>query len=229
MVQHFSGNVIPGTVGGDLTQRKSTSTTKVRGTALLVVETNTSDREGVTEVFLNQSFDNDTVDILMASWRKGTFSNYPIYISKWFKFASFNKVSPVEPPVQVALAFLTSLVRQGKSFNQICMASSALSSVINQQQNFSFGNIPNVKRYMKGIFENNPTLTKFQFTWNVSLLFNYFRNMQEIQSLDIQKLTQKLIILMKLISGGQRAQTIHSIRVSDIKILDNMVVYQLCP
>ena len=102
------------------------------------------------------------------------------------------------------------------------MARSALSSVINQQQNVSFGNIPIVKRYMKGIFENNPTLPKFQFTWNVSLLFNYFRNMQDIHALDIQKLTQKLVMLMTLISGEQR--TIHSIRVSDIKILDNKVV-----
>ena len=189
-----------------------------------MVETNTSDREGVREVFLSQGFDNNTVDILMASWRKGTFSNYSLYMSKWFKFASCNKVSPVEPPVQIALAFLTSLVRQGKSFNQICMARSALSSVINQQQNVSFGNIPIVKRYMKGIFENNPTLPKFQFTWNVSLLFNYFRNMQDIHALDIQKLTQKLVMLMTLISEGQRAKTIHSIRVSDIKILDNKVV-----
>ena len=164
LVQHFSGNVIPGTVCGDPTQRKPTSTTKTRGTAPLVVETNTSDREGVREVFLIQGFDNDTVDILMASWRKGTFSNCSLYKSKWFKFASFNKVSPVEPPVPVALAFLTSLVRQEKSFNQICMARSALSSVINQQQNVSFGDIPIVKRYMKGIFENNPTLPKFQFT-----------------------------------------------------------------
>ena len=146
LVQHFLGNVIPGTVCGDPTQSKSTSTTKTRGTAPLVVETNTSDREGVREVFLIQGFDNYTVDILMASWRKGTFSNCSLYMSKWLKFASFKKVSPVEPLVQVALAFLTSLVRQGKSFNQICMARSALSSVINQQQNVSFGNIPFVKR-----------------------------------------------------------------------------------
>ena len=109
------------------------------------------------------------------------------------------------------------------------MVRSALSSVINQQQNVSFGNIPIVKRYMKGIFENNPTLPKFQFTWNVSLLFNYFRNMQDINALDIQKLTQKLVMLMKLTSGGQRAQTIHSIRVSDIKILDNKVVIPIMP
>ena len=48
--------------------------------------------------------------------------------------------------------------------------------------------------------------------------------MQDIDALDTQKLTQKLVMLMTLISGGQRAQTIYSIRVPDIKILDNKVV-----
>ena len=104
------------------------------------------------------------------------------------------------------------------------MARKALLSVINQQQNVSFGNIAIVKRYMIGIFENNPTLPKFQFTWNVSLFFNYFCNMQKIHALDTQKLTQKLAMLMALTSGGQRVQIIHSIRISDVKILDNNVV-----
>ena len=48
--------------------------------------------------------------------------------------------------------------------------------------------------------------------------------MQEIHALVMQKLTQKLVMLMALTSGGQRAQTIHSITAFDIKILDNKVV-----
>ena len=82
LVQHFSGNVVPGTICGEPKQRKSTSTTKTRRTTPLVVETNTSDREGVREVYLSQGFDNNTVDILIATWRKGTFSNYSLYMSK---------------------------------------------------------------------------------------------------------------------------------------------------
>ena len=96
--------------------------------------------------------------------------------------------------------------------------------MIKQQQNVSFGNISNVKRNTKGIFENKPILPQFQFAGNVLLLLNYFRNMQEIHALDIQKLTKKLVMLMALISGSQRAQAIHSIRVSHIKILDNTSV-----
>ena len=129
--------------------------------------------------------------------RKWAFSNYSLYMNKSFKLASCNKVLSVEPPVQVALTSLTLVVRQGKSVNQICIARSALSSVIFDQQNVTFVNTSIVKRYMKGIFESNPTLSKFQFTWNVSLLFNYFRNMQKIQELDIQKLTRKLVMICK--------------------------------
>ena len=212
LVKTFPRNVVPETICGDPTQRESTSTTKNRGTAPLWSKLTLLIGKVSGKYFLSQDFDNDTVDILMTSWRKGTFSNYSLYMNKWFNFASCNKVSPVEPPVQVVLASLISLVRQIKSFNQICMARSALPSVINQQQNVSFGNIPIVKRYMKGIFENNPTLPKFHFTWNVSLLFNYFCNIQMIHALDIQKLTQRLVMLMTLISGSLRAQTIHSIK-----------------
>ena len=60
---------------------------------------------------------------------------------------------------------------------------------------------------MKEILEDNLTFPKFQFTWNVSLLFDYFHNMKEIHALDIQKLAQKLVMLMTLISGSQRAHT----------------------
>ena len=179
-------NVIPGTICGDSTQRKP----ETRRTATLVVETNTPDGEG---------FGNNTADILMASWRKDTFPNYSLYMKKWFKFASSNTFSPVEPPGQVALTFLTSFVRQGKSFSQTCMARSALSLVINQQQNVSIDNTTIDKRYIKEIVECNSTLAKFQFTWIISVLFNYFSYMQDIQILDIQKLTQMLAKLMTLI------------------------------
>ena len=67
LVQHFSGNAIPGALCGDSTQIKSTSNKTTRGTAPLVVEANTSDREGVREVFLYQGLDKDIIDILMAS------------------------------------------------------------------------------------------------------------------------------------------------------------------
>ena len=71
LVQHISGNVVLRTICGDPTQTESNAIIKTRGTAPFVSETYTSDRESIREVFLIQGFHNDTVDILMTSWRKG--------------------------------------------------------------------------------------------------------------------------------------------------------------
>ena len=62
--------------------------------------------------------------------------------------------------------------------------------MINKQQH---DNTPIAKSYMKEIFENN-------------------------QALDIQKLIQKLVMLMTLISICQGAQSIKNLRVSDILV-----------
>lgn len=74
LVQQFPGNVMPKTICNS-TQTKFYTSTKTRETASHVIETNTSDKKGVKEVFLIQGFERDTVEILMVSWKKGTFSN----------------------------------------------------------------------------------------------------------------------------------------------------------
>ena len=80
------------------------------------------------------------------------------HINEWFTFFMVNNISPVETPTQVALAFLTSLVKKGKLYNQICTPRSALISIITQQNNILFGYLPIVKRYIKGVPKKNPTL-----------------------------------------------------------------------
>ena len=97
-----------------MAQIKFYTSRKTREAASPLFKTNTSDREGVRQVYLGWVFDRETVDILMASKKKVSSS----YINEWFEFASYNKVSPVEPPIQFALAFLKSLLRQKKSFNR---------------------------------------------------------------------------------------------------------------
>ena len=81
-----------------------------------------------------------------------------------------------------------------------------------------------IKFIWQEMYCHQPYIAKVSVFKDLFLLFNYFHNMQDIQTLDIQKLTHKLVILMALFSGGQRAQVIYSIRISDIKILDYEVV-----
>ena len=165
-VQHFPRNVVPTTLHSGLTQNKFVTSRETRGGHPALVKIHSFNREGIMEVLLSQGFDPDTSDILRPSWRQGTI-NYSQFISEWFTISKMNNISLVEPPIQVA--FLTSLVKKGKPNNQICTARSVLASVITPQNNFSFANLPNVKRYTKRVFEKNPTLAKYHYMWNVSM------------------------------------------------------------
>ena len=95
LVQHFSGNVVPGTLCGDTPHKESTLPEKPEELHVLWSKL-TLDGESVKEAFFSsQGFDNNDVDILkLETWRQDTFSNFSLYMSKWFKYASCNNVSP---------------------------------------------------------------------------------------------------------------------------------------
>lgn len=97
--------VTPRNVCGNLTETKYNTST------ITNEKTNISGRKVVSEVNVESAgFDRDTV-ILIASWKKDTSFSYSVYTSEWFMFSCYGKVSPVEPPVQIALASMTLLVR----------------------------------------------------------------------------------------------------------------------
>ena len=106
-------------------------------------------------MYKEQGFNQDTVSILMQSWRTSTKNQYRPFLKRWLKYAQDNNFSPCNPNIQEPLSFLTELFKEGLSYNQINTASSALSSLINYG-NVSFGKTPVVKRFMKGVFESRP-------------------------------------------------------------------------
>lgn len=60
--------------------------------------------------------------------------------------------------------------------------------------------------------------------WDVSQVFKYFRSLDNPENLNLKKLSQKLALLLVLLSGGQRCQTIDNINVLDIKIVEDVMV-----
>ena len=102
-------------------------------------------------------------------------------------------------------------------------ACSAQSAVLNTAAT-SFGKLPLVKRFMKGIFSLKPVFPKYSMIWDVNKLFDYFRSLPSPSFLDLKMLSHKLAMLLMLLSGGQRSQTIHSIKINDIIVTgDNSV------
>ena len=176
----------------------------------------------IRDLYHRQGLERETVDIILNSWRPSTKAQYMTYINRYISF-SMEKCGAFTPTLYTGLSFLTHLVKKGCSFNQIAMARSALSTVIDLKNFNTFGQHPHVKRFMKGLFETRPTLPKYTSVWSVKRVLDFMRRSQNAD-LSTLALGKKLALLLAIVSGGQRAQTIHGIDALDIKILGNKCV-----
>ena len=163
----------------------------------------------------------------MNSWRSSTKAQYEPYLKKWFLYANKEKIDAYNPALQDALTFLSILFNEGQSYNQINTARCALSTCIMHKNHLTFGKLPIVKRFMKGVYESKPTFPRNVFVWDGSIVFKYFLSLPHPRELSLKVLTEKLVLLMSLISGGQRAQTLHCLDVKDLCILQDKIIFPI--
>ena len=60
----------------------------------------------------------DTIDILMASWRKSTGKQYATYLSRWVTYCKNKKLDVTHATINDGLNFLTLLYKQGVGYKQ---------------------------------------------------------------------------------------------------------------
>ena len=70
------------------------------------------------------------------------------------------------------------------------------------------GQYPLVSRFMKGFFNEWPSLPRHCITWDAGTVLAHLRSLSPVQSIPMKQLRHKLVLLMFLLSG-QRGQTIH--------------------
>ena len=149
----------------------------------------TSSWNFLKQKYLDKGFDIETVSTILHSWRKGTKKNYAPYISQWVQYCKENNYNHEKAPVSFALSFLQNLFKKGHKYGQINTACSTLSLIIDVDGANSFGKLPVVKKFMKGIFEQKPVFPKYQYIWDVNKIFDFFRSLPEIETLDLKMLT----------------------------------------
>ena len=124
----------------------------------------------------------------------------------------------ISPPLPRALDFLSFLFDSGLSYSSINSARCALSTILQlSDSEVTFGQLPIVKRFMKGVFELRPALPRYQTTWDVKKVLDFFRKQPMPSALILKDLTVKVTFLLALLSG-QRCQTLH------VLTIDNMIL-----
>ena len=89
-----------------------------------------------------------------------------------------------------------------------------------------FGQLPLVRRFMKGTFELRPSLPRYPTVWNVSTVFNYVRTQPDIADLSLKELSLRLVFLLLLLRG-QCCQTVHYFTIDNMELSDTKCVFKV--
>lgn len=77
-----------------------------------------------------------------------------------------------------------------------------------------------ISRFFKGVFRLRPIKPKYDRTWDMSIVLKEIETWWPLESLDLTKLTYRLVMLLAL-STAQRRQTLAAIKLSNIKRLSD--------
>ena len=170
----------------------------------------------VRERFLKEGLSNESSNIIMASWGESTSIKYQVYIKQWLDFCKNHNINYQNASVSNGLHFLTYLYQSGKQYPTISCARSILSLFIRSSNGLEFGKESIVQRFMKGIYQLRPSLPKYSFTWDVSILIGKYQELPPNDQLDLKALTLKTATLLTLMLC-QRTQTIFTPNLRYIK------------
>lgn len=106
------------------------------------------------------------------------------------------------------LDFLTELFETGIGYSALNTARSALSAVGIVIDGFSVGAHPVIIRYMKGVYNQRPSLPRYTETWDVAIVLTYLQTLSPVKGLSLKLLTLKLVMLISIISAC-RTQSLH--------------------
>ena len=110
--------------------------------------------QAIRKALKKRGISGKTADIILSSWREGTKKTYATYIRRWLKYCDRREKSPLHPTEKMILEFLTNLYEEGKGYNSLCLARSAIMTLpLTKRRDYEL-----VRRFLKGAFNSRPVL-----------------------------------------------------------------------
>ena len=199
-----------GTTTGNSSHENSVNLTRNSAVAPSEREIESPSLSLMRRAYKNRGFSEKATNIVLQSWRQSSQKQYDTHVKKWLLFCSERETDPVQPTIGAAVEFLTILYESGLSYSSINTARCALSAILDipGASSGSFGEHPDVKRFMKGIFQIRPPLPRYNKTWDVNLVLRHLWSMGDTENLTLKQLTLKFVMLVAL-TTAQRGQSLH--------------------
>jgi hypothetical protein len=111
--------------------------------------------QAIRKIMENSGLSQEASAIIFLSWRTSTQRQYRSYLTKWCTFCCQRQINIFTPTEVVLIEFLTMLYKSGVGYSSINTARSALSSYLTLGKSVSVGQLPLVKRFLKGVYNKN--------------------------------------------------------------------------
>ena len=122
--------------------------------------------------------------------------------------------------------FLSGMFDKGHAYSIINSTKCAIATIVHIPPYNSLNKHPLINKYMTGVFNLRPPKPKLNFVCDVNILFRYFEQQGDHDSLSDKLLTQKLLILLLLL-GAHRISTVRLFSVFNMVLNDLSVTFIL--
>jgi len=152
----------------------------------------------IRESFTSRGISAEASNLLLASWRLKTKSNYNSLFAKWACWCAQRNRDPTKGPVEDIINFLAELFREGYLYRSLNSYRSAISAIHSKVDGQPVGQHPLVTRMLQGVYNERPPLTRYSTFWDVGVVLRYLKGLGENRTMSLQSLTLKSVMLLAL-------------------------------
>jgi integrase len=157
---------------------------------------------------------------MMLSLSKNTLSQYTSSLKKWWQYCQMNAIDDIyDVKINYLIDFLNRCLEDGASYGTLNSHRSAISLI-------SINHISQddcLKRFFKGVFRIKPSFPRYTVTWDPMIVLDYFSNLYPNETLPIEHIAKKNVILLAL-ATGQRSQTLSLIRLNNVQRFNDRII-----
>ena len=163
---------------------------------------------------------------MMKSRRDSSTRVYTPHITKWRDFCKYRNIHDTYTTVPRVLEFLQTLVDRDFSYSTVNMAKSAITTCIILPQQEQLGLNPDVKTFMRGVFNLRPPLTRHTHVCDPDQVLNFLKSREGPDKLPTEPLVKFLATLI-LLTTGQRPQILTALRITDLCVQKDRAIFTL--
>jgi hypothetical protein len=171
--------------------------------------------QDLREALKSEGFSKETIEIALAAISAKTRRNYSYCWGRWMAFAKNKGVSGFNPPLPLYLDFVAQEYKEkgtGSSVNHAMTVVGGTLKLLGRNLNEEGMAVA----FRQSAMKNTPPTPKYEDTWDITLVFEWARKLGKNESMSLENLREKVILLLRLDTFA-RASDIAKLYRSEVK------------